>query len=149
MLSLINKYSAFVHLIYLLHLIPSITLAYLTIFLVCSAYSLFLSSALPHTCRLAHMMLPLNLICLPFPFHLWRSARSCPWPFSFESSNYASQFPNHLLYRLTLLYADDTHLVIRRAEQWPCQRRNKQQSSPPLSKRAGILVDPEPPPSRL
>ena len=59
-----NKYLAFVLLISQLPSIPWIILSYFTIFLLGSAYLLFLLIGLHHTCRLAHLLLPFQLISL-------------------------------------------------------------------------------------
>ena len=75
-LSDINKYLAFVFLISLFPLIPLITLFYFNVSLVGSAYLLFLSSGSPHTCRLAHLPLPLHLIFLPHPLSLVVSCKA-------------------------------------------------------------------------
>ena len=69
-LSLTNIYHVFVFLISLLPLTQLITLCYVIVSLVGSAYLLFLSSGSPHTCRLALLPLQFNLIFLPHPLSL-------------------------------------------------------------------------------
>ena len=51
-------------LIFLMLLISLIVLFYFTVFLDGSAYLLFLSNGSPRTCRLAHLLLPFQLISL-------------------------------------------------------------------------------------
>ena len=74
MLSLTNKYLAFVSSISLLPLIPLINLSYIIVFRVGLACLLFLFSGSPHTYRLAHPPFVFHLIYLP---HLLSRVVSC------------------------------------------------------------------------
>ena len=76
MLSLTNKYLASVFLVSLLAPIPLITLSYFIIYLVGSAYPLFLSSGSPHTYRIAHRPFPFHFIFLPHSLSLVVSRKS-------------------------------------------------------------------------
>ena len=112
MLYLINKYPAFVFLISLLLFISLITLSYITIFLVGSAYPLLLANGSPHTC-LTQLSLPFHLIFLPHLISLvtFRKALSLVLFFSiFTLYLFSYQISSSTISHL--LYADDTQLFI-------------------------------------
>ena len=111
MVSLTNKYPAFVFLISVLPLIPFITLSHFAVVLTGSTYPLIIYSGSLYTCRIAHLPFPFNLILLPHQLSLVATRKSLSLVPSFQFLHNNSQLSNQLFHHL-ILYADDTQLFI-------------------------------------
>ena len=104
----------------LLSAIPWITLSYFRVFPVRSEYFLFFFSDSSHTCRFAHLPLPLHLISLPHP-SCGVAQQSVVGPILFSlyatpvSSVISSSTVSHLLYanETQLLYPSPQKLSLR------------------------------------